>query len=236
MLSFEAAQERIEHNRDIFINETNKSSPDYMEMMKHIWYANLAPGEVLAGSERSRAFPNVIPALMIDALPIFGVNGADAIQVRSNNRIIEIELKTTSINSFSQAIEKDGELYIQRGARKRKIEDCIGASYSNMTRELLPSKSVRTVLTLQDTSFGDYYFDAYELSSVKVMELLDAQMQAGKKTYPTLKINLTSFIKHGKRVKPSSPNFPSYIGLKRWKNKVIIEQLRLTGKIPDDVQ
>lgn len=204
MLSYDAFQERVEHNTAELLAETAKKTPDFLDLMKRIYYANTEIGEVSSSADRSKYYPNAIPALFIGALPVFSPTGVDAITVNPNNTVDDIELKTTAINSRVQLrLGRSGQLMVKTAGKSVNITTYMKASYSFCSDSNIVSKKMRTVLMLQDTSDGDNYIDAYEMSSDCVINYLrnaTSKSSIGHNQIKHVKMPLLTFMNNGKKV------------------------------------
>jgi hypothetical protein len=202
MLSYDAFQERVEYNTAELVAEVGKKTPDFLDLMKRIYYANAEIGEVSSSADRSKYYTNAIPALFIGALPVFSPTGVDAITVNPDDTVEDIELKTTVINGRVQlCLGQSGQLMVKTGKRNSNITAYMKASYSFCSDSNIVSKKMRTVLMLQDTSDGDNYIDAYEMSGDSVINYLMSATKnnIGYNQIKHVKMPLSAFMLGGKR-------------------------------------
>lgn len=210
-MKYGAFRRRIRHNTAV-LKKALDQREKLITILPNLYTMTTGPGE-LHSSVMIRNAHDILPSAFIGALASINANGTDAYQITPNDEEIQIELKTSEIDSRKVWKGVRGGLYTGKcnsKASKVAVTSHLNASYQFDSEAIKNEKRVKTVLIVCDTASEiDTYFDAWEIDgNILVDEYLHNKTTAA--------IKLGSFMLHGKRAK----TVVDLEGIDTWKKRV----------------
>ena len=231
----------VNHNTKILKKAIKNKVPltDILSQLKTS--ASLNSNEVLHSSIIMRKSFDILPAAYLGLLPLTTPNGADALKVLPNGKVIEYEIKTTEVNSKNQLWTDfaSGKLYRGRvntakkgelGSRKTVLGSVLRATYHIHSAELIETKNRQTILLCADVGSEDGYFDAWELPGKYITEFLGARIDGEERRSIKREISMLAFMQNGTRAQTVVP----LKGYEAWEEEVsqVVPQLETGEEMP----
>lgn len=211
-------QRRVLYNTKVLVNGIIAGT-NLLELASRVYTWHYAPGE-LHFSVLQRKSHDIIPSLFLGLLAQVDVTGVDANEMLPDGSIVDVEIKTSEINSREiwagpgrWSTDPNPGLYtgIQNiQGRRTAITSRLCGAYHCNSDSCKSSKNMRTVLMIADTAGENSYVDGFELDGDTVMDYLNRSDCASRT------IKLASFLKAGKPCKTVWPleTFPI------WKSRI----------------
>jgi len=202
-MNYAEFKRRVNHNTRILTNALDNDISMLM-VAGQVYTWDSEPNE-LYDTVLMRNVWDIIPSLFLGVLAKLDATGIDAHEVQDDDTVIDIEIKTSTVNGNKVWRGPQGGLYTGIGQgvnQKAALTSTLNASYTCHSTENLLSKNMRTVLMVADTSgfhAKNTFLDAWELNGNSVVEYL-GRTEAKNRT-----IKLGSFMKNGQQTKTVVP-------------------------------
>jgi len=222
-MTYSEFKRRVDHNTTV-LKKAIAEKEKLIRFTPDLYTMTTEPGE-LHSSILFRKGPDLLPSVYYGALANVESTGVDAYKITATGDIINLEFKTSEIDSKKVWKGQGNGLYVGKSNSDRDkitVTSKLCASYSMLTSSIQEAKRIKTVLMVCDTSSDselDTYFDAWEIDGNIIVDKYFKKNQTTGKDKPKINkatIKLGSFMKHGVRAETVIP----LEGIENWKRRV----------------